>query len=131
MLQAFRKRRAIRSYRTQLGPYLEKHYGKQKHYTPAQVKAGAQQLGLATDPLCYGFAMYCDRADFVTYHQSIGQHCDYDAMQSELAVGGGSNLGDFFSSHEGVACDHHGGHGASGFDGGGFDGGDGDGGGGD
>jgi hypothetical protein len=31
-------------------------------------------------------AMYCDRSDFVNYHRSIGESCDYHAMRDEISL---------------------------------------------
>lgn len=121
MLQALKKRSAIKSYRKKLGPYLVKNYGKQKHYTPAQVRKGAEAQGLDPIALCYGMAMYTSRDDFNSYHQSTGQNCDYDTMRGEIADTSSGWFGGLFDSGNYDSC-HHSGHDFGGHDGG-FDGG--------
>jgi hypothetical protein len=82
--QRYQRDRAIRNY-AGLGKVLQQKYGKQAKYTPAQVKATSQSLGYSADYDCFGIAMYCDRADFTNYHDSIGESCNYESMRSEVS----------------------------------------------
>jgi hypothetical protein len=86
MIQAVKKRLAIRSYRKKLGPWLEQNYGWRATYSPKQVRSGASTLGLATDPLCYAYVMFCTRSDFDAHHAATGEACDYDAMHFEVSA---------------------------------------------
>lgn len=123
MFQAIKKRRAIQSYRNRLGPYLNKKYGQSKHYTPTQVRAGAQDLGLDTLMLCYAMAMYSSPEDFAIYHQTTGQACDYNTMRDEVSDTGSGWFGGLFDSSSFDSCSYDSGVSDGGFDGGG-DGGD-------
>jgi hypothetical protein len=115
MLQAFKKRRAIQLYRKKLGPYLAANYGKQKHYSPAQVKKGVEHVGLDPMCTCYGMAMFTSRDDFNAYHQTTGEHCDYNTMLDEASSVGSGFLGAIFGSDSFDSCTH-GGHDAGGLD---------------
>ena len=35
--------------------------------------------------ICYGFALFLDRADFDRVHEERGEVCDYDAMRQDIA----------------------------------------------
>lgn len=83
--KAQRKRRAIADYKGRLGRLLKARYGPKDRYSPAQVKAIMKEWGYSTPYDCYGLAMYCDYADFMAYHQAIGQACNYEAMRSEIS----------------------------------------------
>ena len=85
MFAGFKKRRAIRAYRNELGPHLEEKHGKRATYSPTEVKRGAENCGLSLESLCYAFAMHCTHADFDAHHAATGQRCDYDAMRREIA----------------------------------------------
>lgn len=102
MIRAIKKHLAIRSYRNKLGPWLEQHCGWHATYSPKQVRSGASSLGLAIDPLCYAYAMFCTHSDFDAHHTASGEACDYDAMRSEIsaieASGSGDSEGGFFDS---------------------------------
>jgi hypothetical protein len=83
MIRAIKRPLAIRSYRNKLGPWLEQHYGWRASYSP-QVSLGASTLSLATDPLCFAYAMFCTRSDFEAHHAATGESCDYDGMRAEI-----------------------------------------------
>jgi uncharacterized membrane protein YgcG len=79
------RQRSIRMYAGKLGPELQAKYGKQKTYTPQQVKTTMRARGYSTGDDCYGMAMYCDRAEFDDYHRSIGEVCNYTMMRGEVS----------------------------------------------
>jgi hypothetical protein len=79
------RRRAIWLYARQLGTKLQAKYGKQATYTPLQVKTTLTEWGYRTDYDCYGLAMYCNDTDFVEYHRSIDESCNYEAMRIEIS----------------------------------------------
>lgn len=111
MLQALRVRRAIRSYKKKLGPYLVKNYGKQTHYKPQQVRKGIDDLNLSVDSGCFAYAMYTSKDDFDAHHASTGEICDYDVMRATIGDVDSSmfgSIGDFFHSSDSVdfgGCD--------------------------
>lgn len=142
MWKRFQKRRAMRRYRRRLGVQLRRRYGRERYYTPEQVKTTAVASSLGVDHLCFALAMYCDRASFDAYHQAQGEVCDYDAMRADIGASyfGGDTTFDAssfdaldasYGTSDGHDGGHHGGHFDAGYDGGGFDGGGFDGGGGD
>ncbi len=75
---------AIRTY-SKLGKRLQERYGVRDKYPPAKIKETIVDSGWGNARDCYGIAMYSDRADFIEYHRSIGEICDYDAMRSEIS----------------------------------------------
>ncbi len=77
MLDSVRKWLAVRSYAKGLGAELKKRYGKQKHYTAAQVKRTAEQGRYNIDYLCYALCMYCSPGEFADYHRVTGEDCGY------------------------------------------------------
>jgi uncharacterized membrane protein YgcG len=78
------KQVAIRTYAQQLGKKLQERYGVQAKYPPERIKSTIRESGWSGDRDCYGIAMYADSTDFIEYHRSIGEICDYDAMRSEI-----------------------------------------------
>jgi hypothetical protein len=80
-----KKRRTIWTQAKRLGSLLRARYGPQQAYTPDQVKRMMREWGYSTPYDCYGLAMYCSQADFVDYHRSRGESCNYDAMRSEIS----------------------------------------------
>lgn len=85
MLRSVRKWIAIRRYAKRFGRLLRERYGKQKYYTPAQVKRTAETNGYNANYLCWALCMYCTRSDFDAYHQAHREACDYNSMRSEIA----------------------------------------------
>ncbi|WP_310489537.1 DUF6559 family protein [Chamaesiphon sp. VAR_69_metabat_338] len=83
-IQKSRKSQAIRLYARRLGRLLQARYGKQDSYTPLQVKTAIDEAGFNTNYEGYGLAIYCNDLDFNSYHHSLGESCDYQAMQSEI-----------------------------------------------
>jgi hypothetical protein len=75
---------AIRDYSLYVGRILRGRYGLQNQYPPGQVKQTIQQYGYQTDNDCYALAMYCDQADFIDFHRSIGESCNYSEMRYEI-----------------------------------------------
>jgi hypothetical protein len=79
------KQAAIETHSKQLGKKLQERYGVRDKYPPDKIKATIKDSGWSGDRDCYGIAMYSDRDDFIEYHRSIGEVCDYDAMRSEIS----------------------------------------------
>lgn len=87
MIKMIKKRVAIRSYRSKIGPWLQRRYGGRANYTPLQVRNCALSTGVNLDYICYAYAMYCSRDDFNAHHAATGETCNYDTMQAEIGVG--------------------------------------------
>jgi hypothetical protein len=137
MWKRFQKRRAMRRYRRRLGVKLRRRYGRERYYTPEQVRSTAISGGLGVDYMCFALAMYCDRESFDAYHRANGEVCDYDAMRADIGAsyfGGDTNFDatSFDTLDDSYAVEaSDGGSFGGGFDAGGFDGGGGGGDGGD
>jgi predicted Co/Zn/Cd cation transporter (cation efflux family) len=67
-----------------VGDDLVKNYGKKRYYTVQEVKAANQRQYINLDFSCWSYATFNTRNDFDTYHQSIGETCDYDVMKGEM-----------------------------------------------
>ncbi len=83
--KSVRQQVAVQKYVKHVGPELRKRYGNQRRYTPAQVKETVNASGSSSRDDCYAFALYCSEDDFVDYHRSIGESCDYNSMRSEMS----------------------------------------------
>ncbi len=79
------ERSAIRDYSMYLSRILRGRYGLRHQYPSAQVKQTIQQYGYRTDYDCYALAMYCDQPDFVDFHRSIGESCNYTEMRYAIS----------------------------------------------
>ena len=86
MLRAIRKWMALRSYRRKLAPKLVERYGRSRHYSVAQVRVTAEQLGLNMDFLCYAYAGFCEREAFDEHHAALGEVCDFVTMREEVSA---------------------------------------------
>lgn len=85
MWRYFRKRRALRAYRTTLFKQLRRTFGRKLYYTPEEVTYAARDLrDSRIDFLCYALGMFCEREAFDAYHAARGEACDYDAMRGEI-----------------------------------------------
>ncbi|MFT3878556.1 MAG: hypothetical protein QM703_02725 [Gemmatales bacterium] len=77
-----RKKKAVASYITKLGPELKKKYGKREHYTPEQIRETALHHALSIDYLCWAYVIYASMPDFERIHTTAGEVCDYSGMHS-------------------------------------------------
>jgi len=68
----------------QLGSRLAKTYGKKRFYTTSQVGESLRSIGSKIDVHCWGYALFCSPGDFLDYHASLSESCDYAAMKSEM-----------------------------------------------
>jgi len=51
MIASFQERRAINGFVRQLGPVLERRFGRKRHYSPKEVKRGGRDIGAPPDSL--------------------------------------------------------------------------------
>lgn len=72
-------------YGKEVGEILVKEYGKNKYYTPEQVKKASSRSKYDIDWHCWAMCIYTSPSDFNAYHQSIGESCDYGEMKAEMA----------------------------------------------
>jgi hypothetical protein len=75
-----------KAYVKSVGEILVKEHGKKKFYTPKQVKKASSNSKYDIDLVCWAMCLYSSPSDFKTYHESIGETCDYAAMKSEMTA---------------------------------------------
>ncbi len=63
---------------------LEKRYGRRKTYNAEQIRKSSEDGRLPPAYICYGFALFLDRADFDRVQKERGEVCDYDAMRQDI-----------------------------------------------
>ena len=76
-----------KAYTKKVGEILVEKYGKKKFYTPAQVKYASNKSGYGFDFHCWAMCIYTSPNDFDSYHQKVGEVCDYKGMRAEMASG--------------------------------------------
>ena len=84
MWRYFRKRRALRAYRTTLFQQLRRTYGRKLYYTTDEVTTAIRDVRASTEFSCFALGMFCDREAFDAHHAARGETCDYAAMRSEV-----------------------------------------------
>jgi hypothetical protein len=67
-----------------VGNDLLKNYGKKRYYTIQEVKDANRRQKIDLDIACWLHAVFNTHSDFDSYHESIGESCDYVAMKSEM-----------------------------------------------
>ena len=67
-----------------VGEDLVRNYGKKRFYTIQEVKDANRRSKIGIDFGCWSHATFNSHEDFDTYHQSIGENCDYAAMKNEM-----------------------------------------------
>ncbi len=69
---------------TKLGPALIQEHGKKSNYSPQEVRATIDRLGLPLDFSCWAYALFTSHEDFDRVHEETGEVCDYVAMKTEM-----------------------------------------------
>lgn len=67
-----------------VGNDLVKTYGKKKYYTQPEIKRSLERTGNNIDYDCIMYCLFMDHSSFDTYHESIGEACDYIEMKSSM-----------------------------------------------
>lgn len=67
-----------------VGDDLVRHHGKKDFYSVQEVKDANHRCKISPDFSCWSHATFNTHSDFDTYHQSIGEQCDYGAMKLEM-----------------------------------------------
>ncbi len=67
------RRQGIKTYAGELGPLLEKRYGRRKTYNAEQIRKSSEDGRLPPAYICYGFALFLDRADFDRVQKERGE----------------------------------------------------------
>ena len=75
---------AILEYTQKLGKLLRERDGVQSKYHPDRIMTAIKIGGLNRNRACYGIAMYAEYDDFMAYHESIGESCNYYLMRDEI-----------------------------------------------
>lgn len=89
-----------KEYITDIGKILVHEHGKKKYYTPEQIKTAHKKSkwNEGFDFSCWAMSVYSSHSDFTSYHQQIGETCDYADMKTEmlqgLSVSSGSEIPD-------------------------------------
>lgn len=73
-----------RAFGRAVGNDLLKHHGKQKYYTPQQVKASCDRLGYPVDWHCWAMSLFTSPEAFAIYHEALGEVCDRVVMRSDM-----------------------------------------------
>lgn len=74
-----------KAYVSEVGQILVKDYGKKKYYSPKEVRSASAKSSYNFDFHCWAMCVFCSFDDFGSYHDSIGEVCDYTSMKSEMA----------------------------------------------
>lgn len=75
-----------KAYAEDVGRILVRTHGKQKFYTPTQVKKASSQTRYSVDWHCWAMCLYSSPSDFNDYHATIGESCNYAEMKAEMAT---------------------------------------------
>jgi hypothetical protein len=67
-----------------VGADLLKTYGRKQYYSVEEVKSANRRQKIKLDFACWSHASFNSHKDFDTYHQSIGESCDYISMKSDM-----------------------------------------------
>ena len=59
-------------------------HGKQLSYSQKQIRTSLDKRKFDVDIHCWAYCLYMDHGGFDTYHQSIGESCDYGEMKSSM-----------------------------------------------
>lgn len=77
-----------RKYIADIGKILVADYGKKKYYKPEEVKRAHKKSDWrGFDFSCWGMSTFTSHADFDSYHQEVGEACDYATMKAEMLEG--------------------------------------------
>ena len=68
----------------EVGEILVRDYGQKKYYSCAHVKKASQEAKHGFDWHCWAMSLYASPTAFKSYHDSIGEVCDYPAMKAEM-----------------------------------------------
>ena len=67
-----------------VGADLVDTHGKRKSYTQREIKAAAVRAGVQADSHCWLYAFFMSETDFLAYHDTIGEACDYVMMRTTM-----------------------------------------------
>lgn len=72
-----------------IGKILVQDYGKKDFYKPEEVKKAYQSSSWfeLIDFSCWAMCIFTSHDDFDTYHQSLGEDCNYSIMKTEMLNG--------------------------------------------
>ena len=67
-----------------VGASLVRDHGKKQSYTRREVDAAARRVGAPQSWDCWAYSFFMSAPDFVEYHVSIGEVCDYAVMRTAM-----------------------------------------------
>lgn len=76
-----------------VGHELNTRHGKQKSYTQPQIQSAASNVGYPIDVHCWAMCVFMDQPDFNSFHETLGEACNYDLMRTTMLESLGPNLG--------------------------------------
>ena len=74
-----------KAYGIEVGQILVRDYGKQKFYSSKQVQNASRQSKQSIDWHCHAMCLFTSPIEFKSYHDSIGENCDYEAMKADMS----------------------------------------------
>ena len=73
-----------KAYGKEVGEILVRDYGRKQYYSSTQVNTASRKSSRDIDWHCWAMCLYTSPTEFKSYHDSIGEICDYSAMKSEM-----------------------------------------------
>jgi hypothetical protein len=73
-----------RAFGKAVGDELLKRHGKQRFYSVEQVNNAVRRLDYPIDWSCWAFSLYTSPLEFRTYHDYLGEACDYGEMKAQM-----------------------------------------------
>ena len=77
-----------------VGEDLVRTNGKKKYYSQKEIKKSLDHRKIDIDWYCWAYCLYMDHDSFDTYHQSIGEACDYTAMKGSMLAAATDHISD-------------------------------------
>src|SRR5687767_11906745 len=75
----------LRKWTRKMGPLLAKNYGRQRSYTPAQIRRTALGLGLSEAAVIHLYACYLSEKEFRTLHAGSPHEHSYHDLRDNHA----------------------------------------------
>lgn len=85
MVRIIKQRLAIRSYVFKLSQRLVPRFGKKPYYSIEEITKAARDGKFQMAFIAYAHAIFCSRADFESYYQSLQVRCSYDELRAVVS----------------------------------------------
>jgi len=86
MIRQIKRHFAISAYARGLSQELARRFGLRPHYTIEEVNHTVCVAGFSAVYLAYAHAMFCSRADFVSYYEPLHVCCTYDGLRRAVSL---------------------------------------------